>query len=244
MSSQKLRFAIFGNIYQAAKSASIPQILSFLAGRQAEILVEKEFYHYLTHERGLDVRADGLIADGSFSADFAISMGGDGTFLKSAHFVGDKGIPVLGVNMGRLGFLADVPPVELEDVLQSLFDGSYGVEQRTVIQVETDGEALDICPRALNDIAVLKRDDASMISIRASIDGEHLVTYQADGLIVSTVPHGRCPSQSEHPSGRRLRRGGDHPQRREPQPQFPHCRRRPLGQVRRAHPSHHPQGTV
>ena len=186
MSSQKLRFAIFGNIYQAAKSASIPQILSFLAGRQAEILVEKEFYHYLTHERGLDVRADGLIADGSFSADFAISMGGDGTFLKSAHFVGDKGIPVLGVNMGRLGFLADVPPVELEDVLQSLFDGSYGVEQRTVIQVETDGEALDICPRALNDIAVLKRDNASMISIRASIDGEHLVTYQADGLIVST----------------------------------------------------------
>ena len=186
MSSRKLRFAIFGNVYQPRKSDSIQQILSFLSRQNAEIMVEREFYEYLTTTRHIDVHADHLIEGTGFDADFALSLGGDGTFLKTAHFVGDKHIPVVGVNMGRLGFLADVSPAEIEIVLQSLFRGDYEVEDRTVIQVETDGEPLSVCPKALNDIAVLKRDDASMISIRTCVDGEHLVTYQADGLIVST----------------------------------------------------------
>ena len=186
MSSKKLKFAFFGNVYQANKSASIQKILSVLAGQQAEVLIEKEFYEFLTSEQHLDVQPDGLIENAGFEADFAISMGGDGTFLKAAHFVGDKHIPMLGINMGRLGFLADVSAGEIETVLNSLFSGDYEVEQRTVIQVDTDGDALNICPKALNDIAVLKRDDASMISISTCIDGEYLVTYQADGLIIST----------------------------------------------------------
>lgn len=186
MSSRKLRFAIFGNVYQPRKSDSIRQILSFLSRQNAEIMVEREFYEYLTTTRHIDVHTDHLIEGTGFDADFALSLGGDGTFLKTAHFVGDKHIPVVGVNMGRLGFLADVSPAEIETVLQSLFRGDYEVEDRTVIQVETDGEPLSVCPKALNDIAVLKRDDASMISIRTCVDGEHLVTYQADGLIVST----------------------------------------------------------
>ena len=186
MSPQKLRFALFGNVYQAKKSASILKILSFLSERQAEVYVEKEFYEFLTKGQRLDIHADRIIDGTDFEADFAISMGGDGTFLKTAHFVGDKRIPVMGINMGRLGFLADVTPDEIEPVLNSLFDGCYEVEDRVVIQVEADGEPLTICPKALNDIAVLKRDDASMISIRTYVNGEYLATYQADGLIVST----------------------------------------------------------
>lgn len=186
MSSKKLRFALFGNVYQANKSASIQRILSVLAEQQAEVLIEKSFYDFLTVEQKIDVKADELITDTRFQADFALSMGGDGTFLKAAHFVGDKQIPVLGINMGRLGFLSDTSAAEVESVLVSLFHGDYEVEHRTVIQVDTDGEPLAICEKALNDIAVLKRDDASMISISTCIDGEELVTYQADGLIVST----------------------------------------------------------
>lgn len=186
MSSAKLRFALFGNVYQAKKSASIQKILSFLSVHQAEVYIEREFYEFLTVDQQLDVHADRIIDGTGFDADFAISMGGDGTFLKTAHFVGDKHIPVMGINMGRLGFLADVTPAEIESVLRSLFDGNYEVEDRAVIQVEADGEPLDVCPKALNDIAVLKRDDASMISIRTYVNDEHLITYQADGLIVST----------------------------------------------------------
>lgn len=88
--------------------------------------------------------------------------------------------------MGRLGFLADIVPTEAESALDSLYRGDYTLENHSVICVEADGKPLPGVSHALNDIAVLKRDNASMISIRTSINGEYLVTYQADGLIVST----------------------------------------------------------
>lgn len=186
MSSRKLKFALFGNIYQAKKSASVQKILSYLSEHNADIYIEKDFYDFLTNTQHLKVDATDVFTDSKFNADFVISMGGDGTFLKAAGHVGNKNIPILGVNMGRLGFLADVSPDEIEKCLDSLYRGEYTIEDRAVIKVETDGEPLEGCNCALNDIAVLKRDNASMISIRATINGEYLTTYQADGLIVST----------------------------------------------------------
>ncbi|MBR3472106.1 MAG: NAD kinase [Prevotella sp.] len=183
---QKLRFAIFGNIYQPKKSAGIQKILSCLKEREASIFVEREFFEFLNSGHGLQADVDRIFEGDDFDADFVISMGGDGTFLRSAHFVGRKNIPVMGVNMGRLGFLADVSPMNVEAAIEALYSGDYELETHAVIQVETDGQPLHTCPRALNDIAVLKRDNASMISIRTVVNGEHLVTYQADGLIVST----------------------------------------------------------
>ncbi|MBF1549239.1 MAG: NAD kinase [Prevotella salivae] len=120
------------------------------------------------------------------NVDLVISMGGDGTFLKAACMVGEREIPILGINKGRLGFLADVLPSEIEDVLEHVLRRDYMIENHTVIKLEADGECVDCCPFALNDIAVLKRDTASMISIKAYINGEFLVNYQADGLIVAT----------------------------------------------------------
>lgn len=184
--SARLRFAIFGNVYQAKKSASIQKILSYLSEKGAEVAIEREFYTFITEGQHIDAGGAQVIEGTDFEADFVISMGGDGTLLKSAHFVGAKGIPIMGVNMGRLGFLADVSPNEIESAIDTLYSGSYELEEHTVIQVEVEGQTLETCPRALNDIAVLKRDNASMISIRTCINGEYLVTYQADGLIVST----------------------------------------------------------
>jgi NAD+ kinase len=88
--------------------------------------------------------------------------------------------------MGRLGFLADIAPDDIESCLQALHDDDYAVESRAVIQVQADAQPLNECSYALNDVAILKRDTAAMISIRTSINGEYLTTYQADGLIVST----------------------------------------------------------
>ena len=108
MAQKKLRFAIFGNIYQAKKSVSIQKILSFLSEKKAEVYVDKEFYEFLTNGLHIDVKVDRVFEGDDFEADYVISMGGDGTFLKAASRVGDKGYPIVGVNMGRLGFLADV----------------------------------------------------------------------------------------------------------------------------------------
>ena len=186
MTRQPLKFAIFGNEYQAKKSTSIEKILDYLAQKGAEIYVENAYYEFLTRSQHIDVKAAGVFDDYNFDVDYVISMGGDGTFLKAASRVGAKGTPIIGVNMGRLGFLADVLPGEVEAALDSLYAGECQIEEHAVIQVEAEGGVLAGNPFALNDIAVLKRDDASMISIRTQVDGEFLVTYQADGLIVTT----------------------------------------------------------
>jgi len=186
MSGKKLRFAIFGNVYQAKKSASIQKILSCLRQREAEVMIEAEFYKFITEQQHLSIEGATIFEGSLFDADFVISMGGDGTFLKAAAFVGAKGTPIIGVNMGRLGFLADVSPSDIEKAIDNLYDGDYTIEQRGVLEVETNDPTFSECPFALNDISVLKRDNASMISIRATINGEYLTTYQADGLVVST----------------------------------------------------------
>ena len=186
MAEQHLKFAIFGNEYQAKKSASIETILAFLEKKKAEIYVENAYYDFLVRDLQLDVKVAGVFEDYNFDVDYVISMGGDGTFLKAASKVGAKGTPIIGINMGRLGFLADVLPSEIETALDSLYAGECQIEEHAVIQVEARGGVLAGNPFALNDIAVLKRDDASMISIRTHVDGEFLVTYQADGLIVTT----------------------------------------------------------
>lgn len=186
MTRQPLKFAIFGNEYQAKKSTSIEKILDYLAQKGAEIYVENAYYEFLTRSQLIDVKAAGVFEDYNFDVDYVISMGGDGTFLKAASRVGSKGTPIIGVNMGRLGFLADVLPGEVEAALDSLYAGECQIEEHVVIQVEAEGGVLAGNPFALNDIAVLKRDDASMISIRTQVDGEFLVNYQADGLIVTT----------------------------------------------------------
>ena len=186
MTRQPLKFAIFGNEYQARKSTSIEKILDYLAQKGAEIYVENAYYEFLTRSQHIDVKAAGVFEDYNFDVDYVISMGGDGTFLKAASRVGAKGTPIIGVNMGRLGFLADVLPGEVEAALDSLYAGECQIEEHVVIQVEAEGGVLAGNPFALNDIAVLKRDDASMISIRTQVDGEFLVNYEADGLIVTT----------------------------------------------------------
>ena len=186
MTRQPLKFAIFGNEYQAKKSTSIEKILDYLAQKGAEIYVENAYYEFLTRSQHIDVKAAGVFEDYNFDVDYVISMGGDGTFLKAASRVGAKGTPIIGVNMGRLGFLADVLPGEVEAALDSLYAGECQIEEHVVIQVEAEGGVLAGNPFALNDIAVLKRDDASMISIRTQVDGEFLVNYQADWLIGTT----------------------------------------------------------
>ena len=186
MSTRKLRFAIFGNVYQPKKSVSIQKILACLSQYEAEVFIEREFYTFITEGQQMSLKGVNVFDNNQFEADFAISMGGDGTFLRTASVVGQKQIPILGINTGRLGFLADVNAQEIERTIRALHDEDYAVDTRAVIQVETKGQELQGYNCALNDVVILKRDNASMISIYATINGETLTTYQADGLIIST----------------------------------------------------------
>ena len=166
MSERKLKFAIFGNEYKKSEvEPYIERILRYLEAHDAEAMVEPVDFN---------------------NADYVISMGGDGTFLRAASKVGNREIPIVGVNMGRLGFLADVLPSEIEGTLDNIFNKRYSIEEHTVIEVETDGGKIEGSPYALNDVAILKRDSASMISVRTYINNDFLVNYQADGLVIAT----------------------------------------------------------
>ena len=186
MASDKLRFAIFGNTFQDKKSASIQKVIDRLERHNAQIYIDRPFYDFLRHHGQMLSDSPEVFDGDNYDADFVISMGGDGTFLKTAVRVGMKNIPIIGVNTGRLGFLADVMPDEFGTALDAIYHGRYTTESHTALMAETDMKQMKNEPFALNDIAVLKRDNASMISIHTCIDGEYLVTYQADGLIVST----------------------------------------------------------
>lgn len=183
---QEIKLALFGNVYQAKKSSSVQQLIQLLKKHQAKLFVETEFYNYLTKTLQIDLQPDGLIDYNNFDTDVAISMGGDGTFLETARRVGNKEIPILGINTGRLGFLADISQQEMEAALNDFFNGNYKIEERSLIQVQSEETPLKGYPYALNEVAVLKRDNSSMISIRVEINGEYLTTYQADGLIINT----------------------------------------------------------
>ncbi len=181
-----LRFAIFGNTYQAHKSACVQRLFSILKNREAEFLVDRAFYDYLKGQPGMAVSPAQVFEGSQFEADFAISLGGDGTFLEAARRVGNKGIPVLGINMGRLGFLSDYQSEDIEAAIEQIYDNAYRVEEREVLQVEAYEGEIEGYPYALNEVAVLKHDISSMISIDVELDGEFLTTYQADGLIINT----------------------------------------------------------
>ena len=132
------KFALFGNIYQAKKSAHVLRLLSILEKYQAEVYIHKDFYQFLTQEQKMDIQTAGVFEGDNFEADMVLSMGGDGTFLKAASHVGKKNIPILGINTGRLGFLADVSPEEMEETFEDIYKCNYKIEDRSVLQAFSD----------------------------------------------------------------------------------------------------------
>ncbi|MDR0977012.1 MAG: NAD kinase [Prevotellaceae bacterium] len=181
-----MKFAIIGNIFQPRKSAYAETLFTLLHRRGAQLCVCSKFHHFLTAELKLTLPPVQLFKGNDFDADMVISLGGDGTFLKSAARVGRKNIPILGLNIGRLGFLADISPDEIEETIDEIYNNHYTIEERSVLQVQCDDPEVMRSPYALNEIAVLKHDISSMISVHASINGAYLTTYQADGLVVAT----------------------------------------------------------
>ena len=181
-----MRFAIFGNKHQTKKSKSIELLFDAITSRKDNFIIDKPFYDFLCDE-GISVPTpDGIITDDDFNADIAISFGGDGTLLRTASRVGRKPIPILGINAGRLGFLTTTSNENIGYILDKIHCGEYDTENRSLIEAVTEGGELKNYPFALNEIAVMKHDSSSMMTLEAVVNGKDKITYQADGLIVAT----------------------------------------------------------
>ena len=181
-----MKVGIFGSKYQQEKQSIIRRVFKKLAELEAEVHVDSAFYEYLSTTFDFEPEVCSLLTGDCFDLDIAISMGGDGTFLRTAARINRQNIPILGINTGRLGFLADVGSTEIEDALEELFKHYYRVEERNLLCLETETKAYKGYNYALNEIAVLKRDTSSMITIHTALNDEYLTSYQADGLVIAT----------------------------------------------------------
>lgn len=181
-----MRIAINGSRRQ---SANLPKLRSLLAevARVATdgIVIKRKFLHYLADVIPDAIPESAVGAGGSdpFHADVAISIGGDGTFLRTVQWVGTRRIPILGINTGHLGYLADLT---LDEALARPAITDFKIEDRSLLAVSGSTLPADFWPFALNEAAILKQDTASMISISTRINGAPLASCLADGLIIST----------------------------------------------------------
>ena len=180
-----MKFAIFGNIHQTKKSESIDQLFGTIKKHGDKYAIDRPFYDFLQQNRNLQLADAEIIESDDFTADFAISFGGDGTLLRTASRVGRKQIPILGINAGRLGFLTSTSNDDIEHIIQRLHAGEYTIEERSLIEAIPTNGTIESYPVALNEIAVMKHASSSMMTIDALLNGHEKITYQADGLIVA-----------------------------------------------------------
>lgn len=181
-----MKIAIYGNKYQEAYLNELESFFISLAKHDVSIAIESTFYNYLCRVLKTMPNIDSTISGRKFEADVALSIGGDGTFLHTAQWVGDKQIPILGINTGHLGYLADVKITEATHIIEDLINDNFKIENREMIEVVCDKYKIDSWKYALNEVAILKQDTASMITVDTYINGAKLADYQGDGLIIST----------------------------------------------------------
>ena len=192
-----MQILVFGNKYKLKFIDLVKDLFFRLKNQGATILFDNEFAEQINESGLLDISSFDTF-NNDFSGDIAISLGGDGTLLATANRIGNRQIPILGINLGRLGFLTDVQAHELNNLDDIILNKKYKIENRMVLRAEIvhnaqytmhnaqSAQKFPTTEFSLNEIAVLKQDLSSMISIDVTLNGEPLHTYQADGLLVST----------------------------------------------------------
>ena len=183
-----MRIAIFGRNINPVFYDSLRRLFGILHLHHVEVTVYRPFLDYMRTEIGFDPKdiSDFSIHHELRNVDFFFSIGGDGTFLEAISLVRDSGIPMVGINSGRLGFLADVAQTELESALESLFTVKYHLQPRSLIRLENDIGLFSDFPYALNEFTVHKQDTAQMITINVVVGNDYLNSYWSDGLIIAT----------------------------------------------------------
>jgi NAD+ kinase len=182
-----MKIGIHGKQFGAETLQLIKDVLAILSANSTDIIVSEHFHKILKrHKLNSDSFNVYSTGDDISSLDALITLGGDGTLLDAVTHVGNGNVPLLGINTGRLGFLATTSKENIESSLEELFEQKYQFDERSLIELKTDDKLFNGYNFALNDFAILKKDTSSMIVVHAFIDDEFLNAYWADGLIVST----------------------------------------------------------
>lgn len=180
--------AVYNRTFGKEDIPAISKILSALQAHKIQLVFYKDFYNQLKHSFSFDETPAFFTSrlDLPIQTDMLISLGGDGTMLDTVSFIGDSNIPLIGINLGRLGFLAAISENEAADAIESLVRGSYTIEKRSLLHLESSMPIFEDAPFALNEFTIHRKDSSSMIKIHTYLNGEFLNTYWADGLIVAT----------------------------------------------------------
>ncbi|MDE6394385.1 MAG: NAD kinase [Duncaniella sp.] len=186
-----MKIAVFGKRRQSAEDLPrIASLIKLLSDRGVFVAIQSHFYEAMTRELGTPLDADDVFEGGDFTADAAISIGGDGTFLRTARWVGPKEIPIVGFNTGHLGFLAEESLDDAPKIVDNLLTGNFITEPRSLLEAYATCDGVRQSPNgwayALNEVAILRNDSASMITVHTYLDDIEVASYQGDGLIIST----------------------------------------------------------
>jgi len=184
-----MKIAVYGPLYNERSKSTIKILIEYLKTQNADVFFEKDFYESVLKNSNIDIESFRCDTFKSLDTSFEllISIGGDGTILRAITYVKDLNIPIVGINTGRLGFLATIPMNTVEKALNEIFDGNYRISKRSLLAISIDeGEAVFDLNFALNEITVSRKNTTSMISVETWLDDEYLTSYWADGLIVST----------------------------------------------------------
>jgi len=183
-----MKVAIYSRIMDEAQRKDVQAFFDELQKQKIEVQVFLPFFQQIKDRLYLpdNIGTFYLHEDLNQETDFVISLGGDGTLLDTLTLVQDSAIPVMGINFGRLGFLASIGKDDLEVAVKSLIKGTYVIDKRTLIHLDADLPLFGHTPFALNEFSIHKRDTDPMIKVHTYLNGEFLNTYWCDGLIVAT----------------------------------------------------------
>jgi NAD+ kinase len=180
--------ALYNRTFDEQDIPTLQRIVKMLEEHNLSLVVYEAFYERIAAH--YTFKTQPRLFRGRFDlptqTDMLFSLGGDGTLLDTVSFVGNSNIPLIGINLGRLGFLAAISEEELEQAILSLMRGSYTIEKRTLLHLDSSLPLFDGSPYALNEFTINRKDSSSMIKIHTFLNGEFLNTYWADGLIVAT----------------------------------------------------------
>ena len=179
-----MTIAIFGNTLRSQTIREVKHIIEFLQLRGVNIVLSQELRQEAFTREFPSV--EDYSAHAGETIDFALSVGGDGTFLTTASLIGHLDIPILGINCGHLGYLAEVQTDNIDVVLDQLISNKYTIEQRRMLEVTCQQEGKIASPYALNEVGILKSGLSSMITVDVTLNGEFLHNYKADGLLLAT----------------------------------------------------------
>ena len=181
-----MKIALFGKNIAPENGEYMRQLLMELAERQAEISIFHPFADIVAAFVPEGVKYSVFHSHDDLNADLLFSIGGDGTILDTVPFVLNSGIPVAGINMGRLGFLSSISKDEIGMAVKSVFSGDYQVEQRTLLELVLPEKVFGDVRYALNELNVIRNPEHSLLAIKVMVDGVYLNTYWGDGILLAT----------------------------------------------------------